>query len=166
MAQWAIAGLLDHPEWLDLIVEWQHAEWLRLRDSAALSPVEVNRALHERRRQMSTHLHRDSVPTTLVAHADGQPLGSVSLVRYPTDPQAKHWLTNLYVQPAWRGRGIGAFLLAQGEAAARNLGLEDLWLYSFDATDYYLKLGWRRKKRVELRGLPVEVLHRVLNRAA
>jgi predicted N-acetyltransferase YhbS len=163
MASWAIADLVEHPDWLETIVEWQHAEWLRLSDAAALSQTQLAKALHERQLHMQTHLTRDPIPKTFVAHADDQPIGSVSLVRYTADPTAKLWLTNLYVQPAWRYKGIGVALLERGETAARDLGAMDLWLYSYDAADYYLKRGWRWEKTAELRGCPVEVLHKILS---
>jgi len=162
MATWAIADLVEHPEWLEPIVEWQHAEWLRLSDAAALTQTELSKALHERQLHMRTHLTRESLPKTFVAYSGDQPIGSISLIRYATDPSAKLWLTNLYVQPAWRYQGIGAALLAKGETAARSLAVKDLWLCSFDAADYYLKFGWRWEKTAELRGCPVEVLHKVL----
>jgi predicted N-acetyltransferase YhbS len=161
MADWGIANLAEHPQWLGPIVEWQHAEWLRLSDAAALSQAELSKALHERQAYMQTHLTSAAIPTTLVAYAEGQPVGSVSLVRYATDPDAKLWLTNLYVQPSWRYQGIGSALLTHGEAVARELEEQDLWLYSHDAADYYLKSGWRWEKTTELRGCRVEVLHKV-----
>jgi predicted N-acetyltransferase YhbS len=161
MAEWAIADLVEHPEWLDSVVEWQHAEWLRLSDAAALSQAELSKALHERQLHLRAHLTRDPIPRTFVAHADGQAVGSVSLVRYASDPDAKLWVTNLYVQPSWRYQGIGSALLAHGEAAARELEAQDLWLYSHDAADYYLKSGWRWEKTAELRGCRVEVLRKV-----
>lgn len=157
---WAIADLVEHPEWLEPITEWQYAEWLRLSDAAALSQTELSKALHERQLLMRAHLTGDFIPKTFVAHADGLPVGSVSLVRYATDPEAKVWLTNLYVQPAWRYQGLGAAMLARGEAAARHLEVRELWLCSFDTADYYLKYGWHWERTAELRGLPVEVLHK------
>ncbi|MCR6653892.1 MAG: GNAT family N-acetyltransferase [Cellvibrionaceae bacterium] len=162
MSEWAIADLVEYPEWLDSIVEWQHAEWLRLSDAAALSQTDLSKALHERQLHMRTHLTHDAIPKTFVAYADDQPVGSVSLVRYNADPAAQLWLTNLYVQPSWRYKGIGAALLARGEQVARDLEVKDLWLCSFDTADYYLNFGWRWERTAELRGLQVEVLHKVL----
>jgi len=163
MASWAIADLVDHPDWLEAIADWQHAEWLRLSDAATLSQNQLAKSLQERQLHMRTHLTRDPLPKTFVAHADAQPVGSVSLVRYSSDPDAKLWLTNLFVQTSGRYQGIGAALLARGEAAARDLGVIDLWLYSYDSADYYRKRGWRWEKTAQLRGCPVEVLHKVLS---
>lgn len=163
MAVWVIADLVEHPDWLETLVEWQHAEWLRLSDTAALSQTQLAIALYERQLHMQTHLTRETIPKTFIAHADDQPIGSVSLVRYTVDRAAKLWLTNLYVQPAWRYKGIGAALLERGEAAACDLGVMDLWLYSYDAVGYYLKYGWRWTDTVELRGCPVKVLHKRLS---
>ncbi len=163
MAGWQITDLVYHPEWFDEVVGWHHAEWLRMRDAAALTQGELAKVLHERQTLMRTHLTRDSLPSTFVAFSEENPIGTVSLIRYGADRGAgKVWLTNLYVQPAWRYRGIGHGLLAHGEAAARALALSELWLYSFDAGDYYTKRGWRWQKTAEVRGCPVEVLHKVL----
>jgi predicted N-acetyltransferase YhbS len=161
MTEWAIADLVESPEWLELIVDWQHSEWFRLSDAAALSHAELTKAVHERRLHMQAHLTREAIPRTFVAYSGDQPIGSISLIRYATDPSGKLWLTNLYVQPGWRFKGVGSALLVQGENAARNLEVKDLWLCSFDAVDYYLKFGWRREKTAELRGCPVEILHKV-----
>lgn len=162
MAGWAIVDLVEYPDWLESIVDWQHAEWLRLSDAATLTQAQLHKVLHERQLHMRTHLTRDPLPKTFVAHADDKPIGSASLVRYPTDPAAKLWLTNLYVRPAWRYKGIGDALLAQGETAARALEVSELWLCSYDTADYYLKRGWNWVKTAELRGCPVEVLQKGL----
>lgn len=163
MAGWSIVDLAQHPDWLEEIVGWHHAEWLRLSDAATMTHAQLAQALHERGNSMRTHLTADPLPTTFVAQELHKPIGTVSLIRYGSESNTgKVWLTNLYVQPARRYQGVGQALLAHGEAAARAFGLLGLWLYSFDSADYYRKRGWCWEKTAEIRGCPVEVLYKTL----
>jgi len=84
------------------------------------------------------------LPTTLVAIAAGELLGSISLV---VDDHAEltrysPWLASLFVAPAARGRGIGTALLERMLAEARALGIARLYLFTEHQEDWYAALGW------------------------
>ncbi|MGA2473200.1 MAG: GNAT family N-acetyltransferase [Acidimicrobiales bacterium] len=83
----------------------------------------------------------------LVARAggDGPPVGGVGL--RALDPKTGE-VRRLWVDPAWRGRGIGRALMGTLEDAARALGLPDLLLATGDrqpeAVALYGATGWER----------------------
>jgi N-acetylglutamate synthase-like GNAT family acetyltransferase len=87
--------------------------------------------------------------TTLVPHRAGRLCGTIG---FEGDE-----LVGLYVNPAWRGNGIGGQLLAMVEALALKRGIASLHLCSSPgATTYYLKHGWKSKRSVVLSVLGVD----------
>jgi GNAT superfamily N-acetyltransferase len=93
----------------------------------------------------------------LVARAAGQPepIGGVGVrsVRAGTAEVRRLW-----VDPAWRGRGVARTLMAALEDAAGALGFSELELGTGDrqpeAVALYASTGWRRRT-VDAEGRPV-----------
>jgi amino-acid N-acetyltransferase len=56
-------------------------------------------------------------------------------------------LRSLAVAPAWRGRGLGAALLAHAERAARRRGLAALYLLTTTAEAFFSRRGYVRLPR-------------------
>jgi ribosomal protein S18 acetylase RimI-like enzyme len=58
---------------------------------------------------------------------------------------AWQWLyvTTLWVDDAWRGRGVGRALLTRAEAHAAAAGCHSAWLDTFQARGFYAALGYR-----------------------
>ena len=58
---------------------------------------------------------------------------------------AWQWLyvTSLWVDDAWRGRGVGRALLTRAEAYAAAAGYHSAWLDTFQARGFYAALGYR-----------------------
>lgn len=83
----------------------------------------------------------------LVARTESrtEPVGGAGL---RTTAAATGEVRRLWVDPAWRGRGIGRDLMAGLEAAAGDLGLSLLQLATGDrqpeAVSLYQSLGWDR----------------------
>lgn len=100
------------------------------------------------------------LPHFLVARVDGAPVGCASIVAadLPTRPDLGPWLANVYVLPAWRGRGVGAALVRR--AMAHGLAVTDrLHLYTFGTTALYERLGWRTCGTGEYAGRPISIMH-------
>ncbi len=75
----------------------------------------------------------------------GDALAGFAALRYEAwNRRAAIW--HLYVAPAWRGRGIGAALLAAVEEAARAAGARTLWLetsnVNYPAIHFYRRMGF------------------------
>jgi len=56
-------------------------------------------------------------------------------------------LRSLAVAPAWRGRGLGAALLAHAEQAARQRGITTLYLLTTTAEAFFARHGYVRIPR-------------------
>ena len=75
-----------------------------------------------------------------VADVDGRAVGWASLLR-----KRDGWrLEDLWVEPAWMGRGLGARLFRHAAAYARALGAEQLqWEADPNAVAFYERMGAR-----------------------
>lgn len=87
----------------------------------------------------------DGPSVELVAEVDGIPAGSVAL--NPKDASVAH-LSKFFVDPRFRGRGLGRLLLAHAVAEARTRGyrrieLETRTAYQ-EAVHLYEATGWQR----------------------
>ena len=73
-----------------------------------------------------------------VAEAEGQPVGWASLI-----PRGEvGWLDDLWVEPAWIGRGVGRLLFEYVADRARELGARRLeWEAEPNATGFYERMG-------------------------
>jgi GNAT superfamily N-acetyltransferase len=102
--------------------------------------------------------------TALLAEMDGQPVGSCLFVREEIDP--KHdltpWLAALYVSPEFRGHGIASALVRAIEQHARDVGCQELYLYTVTAEGLYTKLGWIVRERFDWRDKKFVLMARAL----
>lgn len=146
-----VEDLREHPQWLECIAGWHQQAWQQ--DD-----------LPRRIQHLQTHLVDGGLPSTLVALAGAEVIGSVSLVAYRRlgGHPPSVWLANLFVLGAQRRRGIGAALVQAAEQQARSLGLDSLMLYTHDQTDYYKKLGWQPRRQHRLAGRPTTIMVRCL----
>jgi len=100
-----IAYLADHPEHIDTLAPWLHAQW---------GWFTAGSTLDSRREGLGKQLNREELPIALVAHEQGQPLGTACLRVNDMDtrPDLTPWLASVYVAPDARTRGIGSQLIA------------------------------------------------------
>jgi GNAT superfamily N-acetyltransferase len=75
-----------------------------------------------------------------------------------TRPQLTPWLSGVYVLPGYRQRGVGSALVQAVVAAAGDLGLETLYLFTPDRVSFYHRMGWRDLERVRYRGEEVVIM--------
>lgn len=108
--------------------------------------------------------HADQVPLARVAFVGGVPCGFGALKAEPfaTHPHLGPWLGALVVQPAWRGRGVGAHLIAQLESDARRLGHPALYTGTATADRLVLRCGWRLLAEAEHQGAPIRIYEKRL----
>jgi GNAT superfamily N-acetyltransferase len=93
-------------------------------------------------------LHRllagDGFEAAFVARIGDVPVGSCLLVRHELEPAhgLTPWLAGLVVDAGYRGAGIGSALVRATKAHAAARGVETLYLYTWEARDFYAALGW------------------------
>jgi len=99
--------------------------------------------------------HSDGrLPTTLVALAGDELLGSVSLI-FDDLPGWEHlnpWLASFYVLPAHRRAGVGAALLAAADAVFRAQRVACAFLFTESRSRYFARHGWRALAPTEVLG--------------
>ncbi len=156
-----IVPLIEQPQWLPLIAEWQQAQWRRYSTSGTL----------ERRQQkLQQHLSLGALPITFVAalkqkneqtvETSARPVGCVSLVtyRFSSVGVSTPWLANLFVEPALRRQGIGSHLLDFAVSHSLTLGLSKLFLFTHDQRSYYETRGWQFLRQHRLSGQAVDIM--------
>ena len=149
-----IAPLADHVAHLPLIAAWNVQSW-----GAA-----TGRSYDGYVARLNGYLSRGPLPMALIALSDGRPAGTacVNLDDMSTRPHLAPWLANLYVDPAYRRRGIGAALVRAAEDAARAVGRARLYPYTPNQERLYAALGWRVIERDVYEGEDVAVMVREL----
>ena len=160
-AENAFDGVLAPMEIFDLneveyciptLAAWHHAEWSHLYPGDTLG---------KRIQRMQEYLTMEAVPRTFVGIEDGQPLGSGAII--PNDMETRKdltpWLASVYVDEAYRRRGLGAQLVRRVMEHARTSGIQDLYLFTPDQAPFYAGLGWQILSTEEYLGEHVTVMH-------
>ena len=114
--------------------------------------------------------HRDRIPATYVAVAEGEPVGSVVLVEHDMPDREDladltPWLAGLFALPVYRGRGIGSALARHAQLEAHRFGFSCLYLYTSTARGLYERLGWKPVAETGYEGEPVSILMSDLSKA-
>jgi len=102
-------------------------------------------------------LNSDHAPPSHVAVIEDLPVGLVWLCRYQAqdESQPSLWINALYVQEAFRNRGIATELVTR--AMHISSAFEDrLYAYT-DIPEFYLRLGWSVHKEANEEGHSVVV---------
>lgn len=135
-----VGFLADDSRHFEVFAGWLHAQWSAPRGES----------LSHRREMLREQMNLDRLPIALIAYWRGSPAGIVSL---RTDdlrsrPDRGPWLSALYVDVPYRGRGIGRVLTHAVVELAGWLGYPEVYLFTTDRQDFYAALGWRRLPRL------------------
>lgn len=134
-----IEHLADHLDCVETLARWHWDEW---------DHADPTKSLASTIDWMRESANRDAIPLTLVACANGEPLGSASLLDHDleTRPELSPWVVGVYTRSDVRGRGIGTALMRQAVHTATRLGVSRLYLYTDangTARRLYERLGWQ-----------------------
>ncbi|WP_448955858.1 GNAT family N-acetyltransferase [Labrys neptuniae] len=145
----AYTYLVDHPQMLPTLSALLHAQWGDRAFCASRAGIE---------KRFIARMHRDAVPFTLIALEPASPdrlvgTASISLHELPEFSDRRFWLSEVCVDPAMRGRGMGRRLVEMCQSRAAELGVARLNLYTFSQTKFYESLGWQQDASVVLEGL-------------
>ena len=106
----------------------------------------------------------DGFETALVARIGDASVGTCLLVRHELEPahDLTPWLAGLVVDRHHRNKGIGRALVAAVEAYAASIGVGRLYLYTWEARNFYSGLGWAVVEPFEHDGHPMLLMARDL----
>jgi len=123
------------------------------------------RTLDEDATGLRALLGGDGFETALVARIGDVPVGTCLLVRHELEPahDLTPWLAGLVVDRDHRNKGIGRALVAAIEAHATSIGVERLYLYTWEARDFYARLGWVVVEPLEQDSHPMLLMSRQLS---
>ena len=150
--------LADRPEFILPVATWIYQEW-----PEEFATVGLDAWLAEFRGT----LMRDGIPTTFVASEGPGLLGTASLIvsDLPERPTLSPWLASVYVLPRYRKAGIATALIGRVLAQASWLGMEQVYLQTESAVEFYQRHGWVEREQLELNGRVVTVMSKNLGLA-
>lgn len=94
----------------------------------------------------------DSLPISFIAVIDGKCVGTVSI--FESDlaerPEYKPWLASLYVEPQYRSQKVGQQLITYLIHYIQQLGYDEVYLKTKNASEYYKKRGWGLVESVKI----------------
>jgi predicted N-acetyltransferase YhbS len=148
-----IAYLADHPDLAPALAAWHHREWADLYPGWTAAEAEA---------ELRSHTRRAAVPTTLVALAGGRLIGSASLLVADLAgwEHLSPWVASVYVDLAWRGRGVGTALVRRAVEVAGELGVPAVYLFTPGQEAFYERMGWSLLRRGEHHGRAISILTR------
>lgn len=140
MSDFFIKYLADFPEYTPLLAKWRFQQWghynLELTQTYAIE-------------SMRHHLNHFQLPLSLIAfHPSHRIAGMVSLRQHDLKGHEDKtpWLASLFVTPEYQKQGLGELLVKSAESKAKDLGYNELYLYSFNPLleKWYKKLGYHK----------------------
>ncbi len=145
----AYAYLADRPQLLPALSALLQDQWGERAFWASRATIE---------QRFTARLRRDGVPFTFVAWDETDPANlvgtaSITLHELPEFADRRFWLSEVCVDPAMRGRGVGRQLIEMCQRRAAELGVTRLHLYTLSKAAFYQSLGWREDTGVVLEGL-------------
>ncbi|XQA75264.1 GNAT family N-acetyltransferase [Xanthomonas sacchari] len=148
-----VRHLYQHAPELPQIAAWYHTAWGR---GAGFS-------LDDELRQLQRAPDAHGLPRVLAAFDGPRLIAAVQLKYREMDafPQYPYWLGGMYVDTAYRGRGIAGRLLAHALADAAELGLGALHLQTEHLDGgLYARHGWQPVQEADSYGTRVLLMVR------
>jgi GNAT superfamily N-acetyltransferase len=156
-----VSALSDYPGFVPVVACWHWQEWGHTDPAGTLSSWTSGLA-----RQAGA----DQIPGTLIAVADGIPLGAVCLVArdmlgHRAAEDWSPWVKGLYVDRRARRRGCATLLMSHCETWAAGLGHHTLYLYTERASpaeQLYSHIGWQAISYDRYDGIDVTIMRKPL----
>lgn len=96
---------------------------------------------------------QDASRFSFTAELDGKFIGCSSGLAYKNGEEFNGWcyLTDLFVEKAYRHQGLGTELLSLLEQKVKSLGVNNIWTWTagYEAPDFYLKQGYHIFSKME-----------------
>ncbi len=156
--------LASHLNLAPTLAAWHFEEWGRSGSGGYRAGDSFEQRLHLLRQAAN----RRMIPAVFVAVQDDKLMGSATLA--PSDMDTRMdlspWLTDVFVAPEFRRRGIASMLVRRVVREAADLGIRSMYLFTtgIEREALYAGLGWKVIDRPSYRGR-VRVLMSIETRA-
>lgn len=132
-----IGYLADHPAFVAILAP---AIWEHWREA-----LPEDTTIEHRIAKLRQHMQKAALPMALVAHEQGEVLGTASLRLHDLEGREdlSPWLGGVFVLQNHRGKGVASMLCRAIKQTASDMGIEALYLFTPDQQNLYKRLGWR-----------------------
>jgi len=130
--------LAEYPEHLLEVGTWIYRQWWERPDRPEVTVEVVLNLLRQ-------HTAKDRIPLTIVALADGSPVGSCCVIENDCvhRPQYAPWVAAVYVKPEWRRQGVASAFLQEAAWIAARVPVDGLYIdCHLETAPVYEKNGW------------------------
>jgi len=135
--------LQDKPEFIDKISEVNFNTWIEFYQNNKYEDITSVEEYKEYLEEI--HMNTNKIPIMIVAVDDDKYVGNVSLIDddFPEIVRDRVWITELYVEPEYRNKGVGKLLIQAALDSAKDCKLKEVYLACFeDLIFYYKKLNF------------------------
>ena len=137
--------LKDKPEFIDKISEVNFNTWIDFYQDNKYEDITNIDEYKEYLKEIYFNITK--IPIMIVAVDDDKYVGNVSLINddFPEIAKDRVWITELYVEPEYRNKGIAKLLIKKALDTAKNCDLQEVYLSCLEnLVCYYEKLGFIR----------------------
>lgn len=148
--------LINHTRLIPKIAELRFAEF---------SYLVPGKTLDEFVNGLQEHCNDCKLPITYVALKGNDFLGTFSLRQCDLHSHSHltPWIGGVLVPSEKRNQGIGSLLVKEGEAQAREMGFDSLYLFTPNKAPWYTKLGWSTVETASLNHTPITIMQKTLS---
>lgn len=148
--------LQNQPQSLSLVSHWLASEW-----PDYYGPGGVGDAMADALAYANAN---GRAPFGVIASTDGESCGFMALKTepFPSHPGLGPWVGAAYVQPHMRRKGIGAVLVGQVEATARDMGYSRIYCATASADTLLTRCAWTLLDTVDHGGQSVRIYEKAL----
>ena len=144
----------DDKRSLTIIAHWYLREW-NIPTQTTITKIEK---LSEKNDEFHVLMTLENEPI-----ATGGIRNHVALLeREPRFSMYKNWLALVYTEPTSRGKGLGSLLCHYIQERSKQIGLNDIYLFTHTAENLYQRLGWQPLERITLTGKNIVVMKKEL----
>ncbi len=127
--------LRNVPQWKEAIQTFLLESWKKFEDDSNRQKLE---------KYLVQGLEGSSTKHTLIITEEETVLGAATLVSVTleTNPELSPWLNGIYIRMAFKDAPIGESLLQSIETLAKENGMNNLYVTTFDQEKFFAIHGW------------------------